>query len=87
MSNITKVPISPVVPTEIRHHRELPVGEYRVLLEGFGEKTYLLIRLDTKEMYLVTWLAEIPLFREFQVREDGSLGYMDPGRPEDHYPG
>ena len=84
--SIVKRQISPVVPVQIAHHRELPVGDYIVVLDGF-QSLRLLMETRTRALYLVDWTGKIDMSKGFEVGEDGSLGRDVPGRPEDGYPG
>ena len=85
--SVEKIEISPVVPTKITHHRELPAGQYYVVLSGFQSKLYLIKEYISKKMYLIEWGGKAKLKLEFNIKEDGTLQYYEVGRWEDGYPG
>ena len=77
MASIKKVEISPVVPTDVSHHRELPVGDYRVVLSGFREDKYLLMNQDGS-LFLINWLGKGQILNNFVVHTNGDLEFDDP---------
>ena len=78
MATITKVELSAVVPTEVRHHRELPAGDYRVVLSGFRENIYLLRRAEDGNFFFIHWLGKGQMLNDFVVHSNGDLEYDDP---------
>lgn len=81
--SIPKVEIAPVVPIEIRYHRELPVGSYRVILSGFRGNLYVIRRLHDGVLYFVDWKGKGTMLNQFDLNEDGSIEYDDPNdRPK-----
>ena len=78
MTSIAKVDILPVVPTEIRHHRELPTGSYRVILFGLHESRCVVRRLHDGALYLIDWKGFGQVLNQFDVHADGSIEYDDP---------
>ncbi len=78
MASTAKVEMVPVVPTVIRHHSELPEGNYYVILTGFSQSFYLLRRSDDGGLYLVEWRGKGQILNQFDVHADGSIEYDDP---------
>lgn len=73
MTTIQKVLIEPVASTDIKHHRELPEGHYRVELSAFGSRRYLLYERNSKKRYLIFWCGEGRIFREFIITPNGVI--------------
>lgn len=83
MATTQKIEIKPVVPTELRHLRDLPPGQYWAILSGFRESVYLLRRTQDGALILIDWKGAGELVSEFVVHENGDLEYDDPNDRSD----
>ena len=82
MANMKKVELTPVVPTDVSHHRELPAGHYSVMLTGFRQNVCL-IKESGGNLFLINWLGKGQMLGNFIVLESGELEYEDPNdRPK-----
>ncbi len=80
---ITKIEITAVVPVDLTHHRELPIGQYVVVLSGFRQPLHLLRRVSDGCLILINWKGRGEVFRDFAVRENDVLEFDDPNDRSD----
>ena len=78
MTSIAKAEIAPAIPTELRHHRELPEGSYHVILSGFRESLHVVKRLHDGVLYLVDWRGKGRMLNQFDVLPGGAIEFDDP---------
>lgn len=78
MANTNKTDISPAIPTELRHHRELPEGSYNIILSDYRKSLCLIKRMDDGTLYLIDWKGKGTMLKQFEVLPDDSLEYDDP---------